>query len=394
MSSAAPADDQRPVILLFYRYFSPSYDATGPTQSLRRMAAALGGQFRFRVVTLAFDGEPQCRWGEAFGIERIAVAPGLRGLVQLWKLVRTIPHDLAIHNSFFDPLMTIAVLLMRKLRLIPRRPTLVAPRGEFSPGALAIKPVRKRSYLGFVRMLGLENDVHLQATDPVERKIMEQVLPSARSILEAPNIRSLEPLPPHSSRAPGEPLRVAFLSRIDRMKNLDFALKLLAASGAQIRYDVIGPRFNPAYWAECRKLIAAMPPNVTVKPLGPVPADQVVSTLARYDLMLLPTAGENYGHAIVDSLVAGTPVLISDRTPWRGLAEARAGVDLPLSDEQSWLDWIRNFAAMPAEEMDDWRSGARRYAAAALSTDLDSAKLSETFRRAIAAGPRQSPPVG
>ena len=34
-----------------------------------------------------------------------------------------------------------------------------------------------------------------------------------------------------------------------------------------------------------------------------------------YDLLFLPTKGENFGHVILESMSAGTPVLISDTTP-------------------------------------------------------------------------------
>ena len=34
---------------------------------------------------------------------------------------------------------------------------------------------------------------------------------------------------------------------------------------------------------------------------------------------LLPTGGENFGHAIFEALSCGVPALISDRTPWRDL---------------------------------------------------------------------------
>ena len=32
--------------------------------------------------------------------------------------------------------------------------------------------------------------------------------------------------------------------------------------------------------------------------------------------MYLPTKGENFGHAISDSIANSTPVFISDKTPW------------------------------------------------------------------------------
>ena len=40
--------------------------------------------------------------------------------------------------------------------------------------------------------------------------------------------------------------------------------------------------------------------------------------------MFLPSKGENFGHIIMESLAASTPVIISDLTPWKDLENARA----------------------------------------------------------------------
>lgn len=378
--------DGRPVVLLFYRYFSPRFEATGPTQSLRRLVNALGDRFRFRVVTIADGDEEEMRWGEAFGAERIAVARGPKGIAQQRRLIAETPFDLALHNSFFDPQMTIAVLAMRKLALIPRKPTIVAPRGEMNAGALALKSPRKRAYLAFARATGLLDDIHLQASDETEAAAVRRAIPEAESILLSPNVRVIEPLPEFELRKAGEPLRIAFLSRVDPMKNLDLALTMLSRTTAPVRFDIIGPTFNPQYWAKCKALIEAMPASVPVRYLGPVAADQVVPTLAGYDLMLLPTAGENYGHAIVDSMLAGTPVLVSDRTPWRGLAERRAGADLPLGEDSAWLGWIERFALMNETELMAWRSGARSFVEAALRAEAHGDAIARSFEAALAKG--------
>ena len=57
--------------------------------------------------------------------------------------------DLVYLNSVFSPLFTMLPLLSQRLRLIPCRPILLAPRGELAPGALAIKPLKKGGHHGW-----------------------------------------------------------------------------------------------------------------------------------------------------------------------------------------------------------------------------------------------------
>jgi glycosyltransferase involved in cell wall biosynthesis len=59
------------------------------------------------------------------------------------------------------------------------------------------------------------------------------------------------------------------------------------------------------------------------------PAD-IPHSMREAHFFYLPTRGENYGHAIVEALQYGRPVIISDRTPWRFGPDDAAGFSLPL----------------------------------------------------------------
>ena len=49
---------------------------------------------------------------------------------------------------------------------------------------------------------------------------------------------------------------------------------------------------------------------MAVSYLGAVLPENVQGILSKYDLFVLPTRGENYGHVILESLATGTPVLM------------------------------------------------------------------------------------
>jgi glycosyltransferase involved in cell wall biosynthesis len=44
---------------------------------------------------------------------------------------------------------------------------------------------------------------------------------------------------------------------------------------------------------------------------------EVQKILSKYDLFVLPTCSENFGHVIIESLSVGTPVLISNKVLWK-----------------------------------------------------------------------------
>src|SRR5690606_20882238 len=56
----------------------------------------------------------------------------------------------------------------------------------------------------------------------------------------------------------GEPLRVCFLSRVSRMKNLDFALKVMMKVSVPIVFSIYGPKSDAIYWNECEALISIL----------------------------------------------------------------------------------------------------------------------------------------
>ena len=121
--------------------------------------------------------------------------------------------------------------------------------------------------------------------------------------------------------------------------------------------------------------------------MGEIANDDAPRVMAGYDLMFMPTLGENFGHAIFEALGAGTPVLISDRTPWRNLEARRAGFDLSLDDPAAFAAAIDRTAAQTPDERARWRDGARAEAERA-SLQSDAVALSRAMLQGALAGER------
>jgi len=355
----------KPVVLVLMGAFWPGSDSAGPNQSLRGFCTALADAFDFRIVArdrpfgAPSRTAPVEPWTD-LGFTRISYLEGRRfGAAGLGGLLRETPHDVLMMNGFFDREFTLPTLLMRRAGLVPTRPALLSPRGEFGGGALSLKAPVKQAWLAAVRLGGLLKDVRLHATSEDEAADMAARLPFAAAAAVAPNVRALFERPRATPAAKGEPLRLAFLGRITPVKNIDYAIKALALVTSPARFDLFGPASDEAYARTCEALAAQLPPHLQVRFMGEIANADAPRVLAGYDLMFMPTLGENFGHAIFEALGAGAPVLISDRTPLRDLEARRAGFDLALDDPAAFAAAIDRIAAQTPAERARWRNGAR-----------------------------------
>lgn len=339
------------VVLIFVAYYLPGYKSGGPVRTIANMVEHLGDEFDFRIVALdrdALDTEPYPdvavnEWNRVGNALVYYASPDSLTLAKIGRLIRETPHDVLYLNSFFSTRFTTLPLLAKRMGLLPDKPVVLAPRGEFSAGAVVLKSWKKRYYLLLSRMLGLYRGITWQASSEHEVADVKRNMgkKTAGSIIVAPNL----PPPPDNKisrpkeqnfRKPGDPLRIVFLSRITPMKNLDFALKVLARVSVPVVFDIYGSVFDEIYWRQCRELIQVLPGNIRLTYNGPLPHEQVVEVLPQYDLFFLPTLGENFGHVIYEALTAGLPVLISDQTPWRNLGEKGIGWDLSMEEPEKF----------------------------------------------------------
>lgn len=348
----------KPSVLTFCSYYAPGFKAGGPVVSIRNLVTQLSSEFQFNIVTrdrdlgdqTAFSAVSPCAWTNVGQARVLYLPPNSRGLKTIATVMRETDHDLVFLNSFFDRHFTLLPLVARRFAGSRSSPIILAPRGELSIGALRIKEFKKRLFLSVTKAAGVYSDVTWHASTEFEAKdIRRELGATAQRIAIAPNLPSLMPSGLPLKREDIGPLRVVFLSRISPKKNLLFALKTLAQVQAPLRFSVYGPKEDLAYWRRCEAAIAALPPHIHVEYRGLIDPDEVIETLSQYDLFFLPTLGENYGHVIAESLQAGTPVLISDQTPWRDLMAKGLGADLPLNGIEHFKRYIETIAALPLD---------------------------------------------
>lgn len=351
-------------VLVFIREYLPGFKSGGPIRSVANLVDQLGDELSFWIITadrdfgdtVPYPGIEPGRWYDQGKAKVCYVPPNRRGLFALARLMRETPHDLVYLNSLFNPAFTTTPMLAIRLGLAPKRPVILAPRGEFAQAALALKSRKKQIFLTVSRLFGLHRGVTWQATSQheVEDIRARMDMPPERIFL-APNLpRSSASLPERSPRNTKDPLRIALLGRISPMKNVDFALSVLQRVTSQVTFTIYGPQEDVAYWSRCKDLIEDLPGNVQVEVKGGVAAELVLPEMVRHDLFFLPTHGENFGHAISEAAQAGLPLLISDRTPWRDLQERQLGWDLPLDDTYAFVQAIETVASMAPQDLMTW----------------------------------------
>ena len=348
-------------ILIFVPNYYPGFKSGGVARSVLNSTGWLGDEFNLLVVTrdrdlgsnIPYPDITYNNWTRLGSTKVRYLAPNQLTLKYLRGLVKETPHDVLHLNSFFDSVFTIKLLLLRRLGLIEKSRVLISPRGEFGWGSLRFKYPKKRLYIFLSRIAGFYRSILWHASSPFESADIVKAIgvdpTKVLTALDLPVRGSEIALPSENS---GERLKVVYLARLTREKNLDGALRLLQKVCHSIDFDIVGPKEDAKYWSECEDLLAKLPKNIRATYRGVVPPEQVFETLTEYDLMFLPSHGENYGHVIAEALSVGTRVLISTLTPWRGLESDGLGWDVDLADGQCYADIIDMLASQtPAERI-------------------------------------------
>lgn len=323
-------------LLIAYDYFHPAWRAGGIIRSLVSLVDQMAGSARVHVVCRHGDlgvqgglpGVPAGRWvpyGE--GKALVYYAAERQASLDWWvQVMQALQPDMVYVNGMFSWAFNVLPLLAAKR--YGKAEVCLAPRGMLQEGALAQKAVKKRVFMGLARMAGLYSGVVWHATDAREAEDIRHHFPGKRPIHR---IRVIPDTPVMAHKHGGKQRqgnRLVTLSLIAPKKNQHAALEAvrdLPPLAAQLVYHLYGPIADQAYWKRCEALLNAMPPHVEARYMGAVPPERVGEVLAGYDFFVLPTLGENFGHAIAEALGAGTPVLTSPHTPWHALEQRGGG---------------------------------------------------------------------
>jgi glycosyltransferase involved in cell wall biosynthesis len=370
--ATAAAAQAKPNVTIFTTSYPPAFLAGGPARSVHALVEALASDFSFFIVTSAFDGPNAISPMPSVMADRWHV----RGHAQVWydsqartsarttvQLLRETKPQVIYLNSLFSYRFTVLPLLIARLMFRDSVVSL-APRGELSIGALSLKSLKKRIFIKLLRFLRVHKQLVWHASTDLEKSDIEREFSAKIKSYTATNLRGNlfdhRAIPRRIAREPDDftGLSLIFFSRITPMKNLKTAIEGISLVAGNIRLSIAGPIEDAAYWDECTETIRKISNPDRIRYIGAIPADDVIAFLSNFDLLVLPTRGENFGHVVLESLAAGTPVIVGTNTPWQQVEKEGAGWLCEAASPQSVAALIERFLSLSQTGREQMRKAA------------------------------------
>jgi glycosyltransferase involved in cell wall biosynthesis len=298
-------------------YFHPFSDAGGPIRSIENILQYFTAGSNICILTSCSDYNnkplPSGYLVNKIVKDRVTghkiayVSKCLTGLFFLFRSVK--PNDIVYINGLFKPsLNLIPILISNKL--------IICPRGMLQSNLLNQKSVVKHLYLSLLKFIFLFKNVQWHATTKQEALEITSVFCKQTNIKVISNI----PVKPSavSKKYIKQPqtLSLVYYGLIVENKGLLTFIQTLKTLNYPVSLDIYGSVKDQTYWKLCQQQINDNNSLASFNYKGHAnPADSQ-NILAGYDALVLLTKGENFGHSIYEALSVGTPVIISDKTPW------------------------------------------------------------------------------
>lgn len=360
-------------ILVFIDWFLPGIKAGGPIKSVSALVNHLSDQFDFFIITSDKDfgeNEPYKNilsnsWLEFKpGVKIIYLSSDKQSKIEIKNQILNINPDTVYLNSFFSYSFSILPLLvLNKISFTGK--IILAPRGMLSEGALRIKPFKKRFFLAISKFIQFHKKVIWHSTKADETSDIKRNFKNAliSEIQNIPNIQ-LRKDAPELSKKEGE-LNLIYLGRIAENKNLKKILEVfLSIEKGKINLSVYGFIEDETYWKECKKITSKLPHHIKVEYKGILNEEEVRQKLTEHHYLIMLSYSENFGHAIVESLSCGTPVIIGEKTPWQNLEKHNAGWNVKIYDDQHINKIISSAISISEEAYINQRKDSLKYASA------------------------------
>ena len=319
-------------ILVFTKYYLPGYKSGGPPKSIHNLVKYFQKDFNFHIVASDRDfGDKSPYPGkQIYGTNFIEKVPIsylgkniFKNFFYIYRLISSSDVDCIYINSLYPFWFSIIPLIFWKT-FSKKKKFIIAPRGELHDAAIDIKKYKKLLFFKILKLFNIYKNVLWHATSLEEKKYIKNRISKKSKIITAKNF-IINKKNYQKKTTNKKNIKIIYLSRINRIKNLHFFLKLLCDVKIKITFDIYGPVDDIKYWNYCREIIHSIPKNVSIKYRGSIHRDKVDKVLSNYDLFVLLSLSENFGHVILEALSNNVPVIISENTPLKKIKSYNLG---------------------------------------------------------------------
>ena len=299
--------------------------------TLARSEAAMG-----HAVALLSRRAATSDMTEAISADNITVLPAVsRSPISIKKVIEEWSPDVAHLGYLFSPDSSVAARQLKRLTI----PYVVSPHGALHPGELRRsqwKRFKKAVYLRLLDARMLRNAKAIRCVSDAEEAVIRSFLPDARTVV-IPNGVTW----PYATEHPGPPtgsVRLGYIGRLDpNHKGLDLLSELakhLTAKGFRVSLEIAG-RWQQRFAAELLELMLAhteLPGAPTISFHGQILDEARVGFFSEVDIYVQYSRWELFGMSIVEAMLAGVPVAISENCDLAAEA-GRAGAAIVLSSD-------------------------------------------------------------
>ncbi len=301
-------------MILFTEYYTPAHQAGGPITSIKNLYALLQHKIKMIIVCSAYDLNatdvmPNITLNQEHK-GRYYTQASFGQLLRLAKWIFQKRDEVFYINGLYTWHLSLLPALLGKELII-------APRGMLQKGAMEKSTLKKRVYLNLYKFILKFKKVNWHATDEQEQMDIIYYFNLDQKVSVIPNIVKIPVEKLRLIEKPNKTLKLISLSLITSKKNTFNLIRILQACQLPIELDLYGPIKDATYWEACQQLIASNTSVARINYKGMLTAEQVPEVLQDYHASILLSKGENFGHAIFESLALGRPVILSDKTPWR-----------------------------------------------------------------------------
>jgi glycosyltransferase involved in cell wall biosynthesis len=354
-------------IFITIDWFDPAYKAGGPVVSIIKLIENLYDQFDFFILTGSqdygdteeIDGLITNQWLDWKGMAKVYyLSKDKRSRASVFAILDESAADVYYIQGVFSRYFSIYPLIW--WHQAKQEKAIVATRGMFHTSALQVKRFKKLLFLYLARIMGWYHHVYFHSTNPEETAQLKKILGREATYIEASNFPRLLAFNEHKNKT-DRVLKILNVARISPEKNTLFLLDSLQHVIGEVTVTIVGNYADSGYFQQFLRKRDSLPPNVKVNYIGHKPIHELPEFYATHDIFVMPTTGENFGHAIIEALSAGLPCLISKNTPWNGLEESSAGFNLDF-DSEKYSEMIDFYFNMTQKEYHQASLSARQYA--------------------------------